>query len=132
MKKENNKISYDKFGNKANPNVSLVPFCFLDGCGRIAKERSEQLLKHHWSISEDRFYGHEELVSAAKFCLTLNEKDYPHSWGNWWFNKVMAKNKRMTSTEFREEMLAISGALCAAEIDRLEFIRKQTEENNVL
>lgn len=88
------------------------------GIKLIAEERKEQLEKHGWDC--DNEYEGEELVQAAIYCLTLKDEDYPKYWDRWFYDKVQAKKARMSETEFKIEMKRIAGALCAAEIDRLQ------------
>lgn len=89
------------------------------GSDLIAKERMEQIHKHGFKDLDASYYTNGELLQAAKYCLTLDAKDYPETWGAWFTLKVIEKRSRMTDDQFKLEMVKIAGAFCAAEIDRL-------------
>lgn len=81
------------------------------GFESIAKERIEQVNKHHFQLSEDRQYENGELIKAALYATTLDIKHWPRTWDKYFRNKI--KNKSL------EERFVIAGAFIAAEIDRL-------------
>ncbi len=83
----------------------------MTGIEIIAQERKDQLEKHGFTTEHDQQYGKHELVRFAMYCLTLAEVHYPEGWDESWKAKIAAKSK--------QERLAVVGACCAAEIDRL-------------
>lgn len=99
------------------------------GIELIAKERDEQLNKHKKSIIDDAiFNNHYQLSEAASLLLwvdpeevggeALNDDTYyfnnaPVDWDLNSWNKMMNKEY--------DERLIISGALIAAELDRLIY-----------
>lgn len=86
----------------------------------IAEERNEQLIKH--GFSNDINYTKNELINAAMYCLTENEKFYPTTWDSWFKDKINKKRDNMSKSDFDVEMRKIAGALLAADIDRIELI----------
>ena len=86
----------------------------------IAQERQEQIEKHHYSLEVDKEYNnHYQLSQAAGLLTWLDEEDFGHDvdaccpteWDPARWRKMMEKTYL--------ERLAIAGALCAAEIDRI-------------
>ena len=90
------------------------------GIELIAAERQEQIDKHGFNVEGDKHYLNGELVQAAKFCITLDVKDYPKNWDAWFLFSVGQKRKRLSNKDFSIEMAKIGGAFFAAEIDRLQ------------
>jgi len=101
------------------------------GVHRIFEERNEQIFKHNYSIERDvKFNGNHELGQAAARLLftpadaeettDLMHEDIfvPKGWNkDIWFRMV---NKTY------EERLVIAGALIAAELDRLQYIKENS------
>lgn len=92
------------------------------GIELIAEERKEQIEKHGYDEENDssRFHVAGELRQAAVFCLTENAVYYPVGWDSSFSRKLLGKSKRMTKKAYTIERLKIAGALCAAEIDRIQ------------
>jgi hypothetical protein len=93
------------------------------GIELIAQERQEQIEKHNYSQDFDlQVNNHYQLSQAAGLLTWLDEEDYGHDieaccpveWDLDIWHKMMTKSY--------EERLAIAGALCAAEIDRLNAL----------
>jgi hypothetical protein len=105
----------------------------LDGVGRIAKERRRQIEEEGWTIEHDLVGNNDEQCARAAACYALPESDrggfntlggmlanWP--WDEKWF-KPCPKN--------RIHELEKSGALAAAEIDRLLAIMAQEKNEEV-
>lgn len=91
------------------------------GIELITEERKEQIEKHGFDSEQDaEFYQKNELIEAAQFALTLERQFYPQSWDFWFYDKMKAKEERLSEYDFWIERLKIAGALIAAEIDRLQ------------
>jgi|CXWL01.1.fsa_nt_gi hypothetical protein len=87
------------------------------GIELIAKERQEQLGKHNRAIEMDVSENDmKQLRWAAQALITEMEEDFPFDWGAETWKRLMAKPEI--------ERLAIAGALIAAEIDRINYIKK--------
>ena len=91
------------------------------GIELIIKEREEQVVKHGYTINEDKKYTNGELIYFVEFLLKNkndsekdNIKDILIEMG---FNSVYLHNMGMKSEKKR---LTIAGALIAAEIDRIQ------------
>lgn len=88
------------------------------GIELIAKERQEQIEKHGFDVIHDNeLYEGDQLVDAALYALSGDDKYYPKDWGEWWRNKMVAKTASVSHSKI--ERLKIAGALIASEIDRL-------------
>ena len=90
----------------------------------IAKERQEQIEKHHFSVDIDvKHNNHYQLSQAAGLLTWLDEEEYGHDvdaccpteWNPERWRKMMGKSYL--------DRLAIAGAFCAAEIDRMNAIK---------
>lgn len=102
----------------------------LTGIELIAKERKEQIEKHLITIKSDVVVNGDFQLSSVASSLAIQElKDLegedidldefkPYNWDSETFNKMMKKPYL--------ERLIISGALIAAEIDRLKAIEDDT------
>lgn len=92
------------------------------GIELIAKERHEQIEKHGKTIDFDiEFNGDYQLSeAAAKLCQKeLDVCDYtePKEWSEEVWEKMVDKSYR--------DRLVISGALIAAEIDRIQALNQE-------
>ena len=96
------------------------------GIELIAAERQEQIEKHGYSVEKDKLYSNGEFLQAAKFCITLDIKDYPKNWDGWFLLNVGRKRERLSNKDFAIEMAKIGGAFFAAEIDRLQSGKELT------
>lgn len=86
----------------------------MNGILLSVKERHEQINKHGYTLERDRvnkYYKNGELLQAALFFLTGDEKYYPKSWDQKY------KSKRKQKNEVQRIVVAI--ALLMAEVDRL-------------
>ena len=89
----------------------------MTGIEVIAKERAEQLSKHHYTIGKDfKFNDDGQLRQGALFLLT---EDYGSSVPKCWDEDIFKKMKNKSL----KDRLAIAGALIAAEIDRLNHYK---------
>lgn len=94
----------------------------MNGAELIAAERQRQITEEGWTSGHDDTHVDGELANAAAYYAATCEP-YSHIRGNhfWpllpdgWSCKYHRRNP-----EHRIRMLAIAGALCAAEIDRLQ------------
>jgi hypothetical protein len=102
----------------------------MDGAQRIVKERHRQIDEEGWDTKHDDEHQRHELAIAAgcyaHAAAGLESKkvgvdttgfivsDDPWPWDGW------DKRVRDPSVEDRIRMLEKAGALCAAEIDRLQ------------
>lgn len=102
------------------------------GIELIQKERQEQLNKHNRTVENDvKENNHYQLSTAAGLLCWVDEEDYdndidgccPVDWDNEIWRHMMQKPY--------EERLIIAGALIAAEIDRLNNIKLETEYLNM-
>lgn len=84
------------------------------GFASIAIERIEQVEKHKRELQQDRGHKKGELLSGAKFCETLDNKDWPKGW--------MISVRENIKSKSEVERLIIRAAFIAAEIDRLNGI----------
>lgn len=97
------------------------------GIELIAKERKEQIEKHNRRLESDVIHNDKEQLRQAAMSLLVPEISKrillcPGNWNkNQWF--------KMCSKSY-EERLIISGALIAAEIDRINIINKNNERKN--
>ena len=90
------------------------------GVGLIAKERSEQITKHDWTLEHDRDHISDELVYAAMYALNpCNDTGREMGWD-------LFKDKIDSKTAI--ERYIVAGALIAAEIDRLLNLEEETDE----
>lgn len=95
-----------------------------NGIELIAQERSEQIKKHGFDITKDKYYSDRQLFNAALYVLTNIVHYYPKGWGAWFSQKMKQKEKRLPQIPFEIERLKIAGALIAAEIDRLQYLEQ--------
>lgn len=86
----------------------------------IAIERGEQIEKHGFSLGNDADHQNGELLKAAMYCLTEDIAHYPENWNDWFPNNVRAKRMRMSTKQFKFEMLKIAAAFIVAEMERLD------------
>lgn len=93
----------------------------MTGIELIAQERQEQIEKHKWNDTEETWY----LPSLATYVIMHdddaekdNVREYLEEEGidSKWFDKFIAKNEL--------ERLITSGALIAAEIDRIQKLKE--------
>ena len=108
----------------------------MTGIEKIAKERNEQLVKHHRSIISDVELNQFGQLSFAASILSyqydaegepffdtvaeMNKHTPPLGWGLGIWQHMLGKDY--------EERLTIAGALIAAELDRLD--REKQIENS--
>lgn len=90
----------------------MSPARSFDEVKAIALGKS-QTNKHGFEAIHDKQNEGGELAMAAKFCISLNWRDYPLSWDRQWGLKFSGKTET--------ERYIIAGALLAAEIDRLKL-----------
>lgn len=84
------------------------------GFKSILKERINQVVKHKFSLEKDANYKSGQLLKASRFCITLNNSDWPHLW-----RKDIRDHIKTHSLDDR---IVIAGAFMAAEVDRLRGI----------
>lgn len=91
------------------------------GIQLIAQERQEQIEKHGYDSDHDARYNDEnshrigsDLRYAAMHALWPEGQFYPPKWESWFRDKITQKSYK--------ERLIISGALIAAEIDRITIL----------
>lgn len=88
------------------------------GIQEIQIERDEQINKHNRQIKDDVLNNpNEELKKAAIAMLTNDQSEFPENWN--FFRK-----ERLLDGKSYKKRLAIAGAFCAAEIDRLNALEK--------
>lgn len=106
-----------------------------EGVEMIIKKRLEQITKHGFDSEHDDSPDnkHGELAQAAAYTLSSSSTqfaswpgdsywvDWPDSWDDYWQTKIDKKSPI--------EQLAIAGAFCAAEIDRLKRLEKKNEKS---
>ena len=103
----------------------------MSGIERIARERQRQIDKEQWSAEHDDEHRHGEIaMAAAVYAMTPTERAneilrqnlaellWPWDWG--WFKPGKKGRTIKSSLRNRIRELEKAGALCAAEIDRLE------------
>lgn len=95
------------------------------GIELIAEERQEQIEKHGFDAGHDEFNDADQLVNAALYAVTGDDKYYPSDWDEWWRNKMVAKTASTPLSKI--ERLKIGGALFAAAIDR-----EQVEKDGII
>lgn len=95
------------------------------GIERISLERWEQMFKHGRTIESDQVWTENQLTEAASYLMVENpemihcdepEEYAPQGWDTDLWTKMMSKSY--------PERLVIAGALIAAEIDRIQNIKK--------
>lgn len=86
------------------------------GIELIAIERKEQIEKHNWTLEHDKNYENNELLFAAEIYLMAPFMPKESIFKAWPWAIEWLK----LSPENRIKELAKSGALIAAEIDRLQ------------
>lgn len=95
----------------------------MNGIERIAVERQEQIHKHQRTVLHDVLQNKNCQLTFGAERLVIPELDvYNYNAPDGWDEKLWEK---MTSKPYKERLI-IAGALIAAEIDRLQFIEKQT------
>jgi len=88
----------------------------MTGIELIFKEREEQLTKHNRSVENDVIEnGDQELIMGVKALLNDDGLLFPNKWD------ITICNKMINKTYV--EKLVIAGALIAAEIDRIQYIK---------
>ena len=88
----------------------------ITGIEEIQQERNEQIHKHNRQVKDDVLNNpNEELKKAAIAMLTNDVLEFPENWN--FYRKEKLLNKKTY-----KERLAIAGAFCAAEIDRLNAL----------
>lgn len=90
----------------------------LKKCGAaiIAAERTRQIEMEQWSHGHDLQHDGKEIAEAARCCL----QSYVNGVGRYWplrFNDTWGLGKKHNNNP--ERLLAIAGALIAAELDRI-------------
>lgn len=86
----------------------------MDGLSAIINERFDQVQNKNYTPEHDARYDDSELKKVAVYCITLDAGSWPESWSSEIRFKIDQKSLI--------ERMAIAGALCSAEIDRLTFI----------
>lgn len=97
------------------------------GIELIAQERDEQILKHKRTTESDKLFNQDYQLCTAAGRLLFSPKDEsielmkepifrPQGWDEQIWNKMLDKPYK--------ERLIISGALIAAELDRLQSLEK--------
>ena len=94
----------------------------MTGIELIAKERKEQLEKHSRTVVEDANMNCDDQLSFAASCLAfknIEEWDPTVCTPTGWDQKIWEKMVEKP----HEERLKIAGALIAAELDRISFLK---------
>ena len=91
------------------------------GCELITEERKKQIDKHGFTaehhVSHPEWYENDQLARAAVSILMPYKISLsPDNWDMEWFRNLKGRS--------RKERLIISGALIAAELDRLGELEK--------
>lgn len=87
-----------------------------DGIQLIAKERNEQINKHHRSLEYDKGLNTKrELISGVIALIGEEDNCNPLEFPEQWDTKLVL---HMSEKEYKERLI-IAGALIAAEIDRI-------------
>ena len=92
------------------------------GIELIAEERREQIEKHGWSKDHDQFEHSEgQIILAAEYALNpLQDNELiQYGYGGWENFEESIRGKQNII-----ERLKVAGALIAAEIDRIQRIKK--------
>lgn len=93
----------------------------MTGIEMIAKEREEQLNKHKKTVEDDATFNTVySMTNVAMSCLCKCWAYWPEGWSKELFEKILNKPT--------EERLAIAGALIAAEIDRIQYVKEKTRK----
>ena len=82
----------------------------MKGIDLVAKERSEQINKHGFTVEEDSFYKKNELIKAALFCIDDSIFEFPYLWNVAYRNRILRKA--------RLDRLVCAAALITAQIDQ--------------
>lgn len=97
------------------------------GASLIAKERHEKQIKKHGFTGKHHaehpdWYNEGQLIEAARELSSRTQYGnvYPKNWNPDQWNELCSRNY--------EERLVIAGALIAAEIDRLAYIKNNPEQ----
>lgn len=93
----------------------------MTGIELIAKERQEQIVKHGKTVDFDVKFNTDQLLKAAEILLKpvispFLQTRRPFGWDRVYWHKLINKPY--------SERLTISGALIAAEIDRLKRLEE--------
>ena len=89
----------------------------LTGIELITVERSEQKIKHGFSLEHDQYYSKSQLVQAAEFCIEQSaqpkeeKRKWPKGWDKYFEDKIRNKTKM--------GKLIVAGAFYMAEDDRI-------------
>ena len=88
------------------------------GLEKMTDERHEQIIKHGFNSESDTDIFHQcgELKEAAMYLLSDGACPFPPNWNPDWKKKFYGKTKI--------ERLVVAGALLAAEIDRLQYVKR--------
>lgn len=93
---------FKKLGKKVSPATKLV-----------ARERYEQIYKHGFNFSNDKYYVSGELAKVALFCLSPTDPN-----NNWPLNlNTIFKEKILKKDQL--DRMVVAAALLTAEADRL-------------
>jgi hypothetical protein len=86
------------------------------GIELIAEERQEQIEKHGRTIEHDVKHNNcGELIQAIEALVNDNYSGFPQGWDETICKKIFSKAG--------VEKLAMIGAFCAAEIDRVQYLK---------
>jgi hypothetical protein len=96
----------------------------MNGIEAFSKERQHQIDKHGFTgehhANHPEWYEENQLIEAAKLLATPDLSGnvwYPKNWDSSWFYDLCRRDHK--------ERLEISGALLAAEYDRLEALAEK-------
>lgn len=96
----------------------------MTGIELIANERKEQIEKHGRTVEGDVLENaNGEIIMGVKALLSEDGFLFPSKWDMGICAKMLNKSY--------EERLVIVGALIAAELDRIEYIKTNNPCNNV-
>jgi hypothetical protein len=99
------------------------------GIELITEEREKQISKHgftgeHHALNSEKWYDNNQIQFAVMYLLDENfifgEEAFPLNWNKEWFMNLNNRDIK--------ERLIISGALIAAELDRLNYLESTNKE----
>jgi len=107
----------------------------MTGVEKIQEERLRQISSEGWTPEHDDEHDDESLAWAAVCFAAPGEvfvrseyhfyDPWPDSWAERWDKRIDKHGTPVPQTKaHRIHLLTIAGALCAAEIDRLERIKE--------
>ncbi|WP_153799050.1 hypothetical protein [Foetidibacter luteolus] len=113
---------YDKKARAVADELETYLVMACDGVDAIAKARTEQIVKHSYTLSHDVKHNVAgTLVTAAIALLQENPSDFPDDWNRARIARMLAKDEL--------GRIAHAGGFLAAEYARLKFITETAEDN---